>query len=70
MKNIIKNTSKNQKEETLKTLIKLYSDYDTYFTHHFSPVWGFVDGLSKNGYKKKLKEMDLILKGDKHPFFE
>ena len=70
MKNIIKNTSQDRKEETLRTLIEMYREYDHYLTHEVFPVWGLDKEVNQDSFKKMLTEMDFILEGDKHPFFE
>ena len=70
MKNTIKNTSKDRKEETLRTLIEMYSECDHYLTHEFFPVWGLNNKVTQDRFKEMLTEMDFILEGDKHPFFE
>ena len=70
MNNINKNTSKDRKEETLRTLIEMYTECDHYLTHEFFPVWGLDKKCTQDSFKKMLTEMDFILEGNKNPFFE
>lgn len=69
MTNIKYKIHKRQKEETLRTLIKLYCDYDDYLTNEFFPVWGIDLDNTPDCNNEKLNEIRSILEGD-HPFFE
>jgi hypothetical protein len=48
----------------------MYSECDHYLTHEFFPVWGLNNKVTQDRFKEMLTEMDFILEGDKHPFFE
>ena len=62
------NIKKRQKEETLRTLLELWADYDDYYTWEFLPVWGVVDG-DKTNSENQSDNLPLSVIG-KHPFFE
>ena len=59
-----------RKEEAFRTMVKLWSDYDNYYTKVFLPMWGVVDGDVREYSDEQLNKLRSILKGDQHPFFE